>query len=273
MRMLYSQQTRVVGVWKIMQSPSSRSGSVDIMAICDTGSTLSFVHKKLWDQLDVPANSIILNIAGINRTKEMASEKVRIKVKTLNVSESLIFHVHPSLYLGNKPFNYNNMRRKYSHLDVLPDNNMDLKKVKVVLGQDNYHFLFPVVYRTGKRNEPWAIKTKLGWTLSGPQLKHEVPQVAELSHVAAEDDGLGAQMKTWISMESYATRVNVSARSREDRRALEQLRKTTKLIDGRYEVGLPWAEDNATIQINSFSAHSQFCSLERRLEEDGAPKQ
>ena len=84
---------------------------------------------------------------------------------------------------------------------------------------------------------------------------------------------LGAQIKTWFSSESYATRVNVSGRSREDKRALEQLQKTTKLVVGRYEVGLLWVEDNATIQNNYFSAHSQFCSLERRLEKDESLKQ
>ena len=40
--------------------------SIETMAICDTGSTLSFVGKSLRDELDVPGNSIILKIAGIN---------------------------------------------------------------------------------------------------------------------------------------------------------------------------------------------------------------
>ena len=69
-------------------------------------------------------------------------------------------------------------------------------------------------------------------------------------------------------MESYATRVNFSGRSKEDKRALAQLEQTTKMVDGRYEVGLPWVEDNPKIENNYFSAHSQFCSLERRLEID-----
>ena len=139
--------------------------------------------------------------------------------------------------------------------------------MKVVLGQDDNHLPFPVEYRRGKRNEPWAVKTKLGWTLSGPLPKHEVTQVVATCHVATKDDRLGAQIETY-NVESYATRVNVTGGSREDKSALEQIKKTTKLGDGRYEVGLPWAEDNATIRINYFSAHSQFCSLDRRLEKD-----
>ena len=207
--------------------------SIETMAICDTRSTFSFVDKSLKDQLEVLGSSITLNVAGINGTNEMVSEKVRTKVTTPSVSESVMFHVHPSMYFGNKSYDYNDLKRKYSHLEVLPDNNMDLKQVKVVLGQDNYHLLLPVAYRKGKRNEPWAIKTKLGSTLNGPLPKYKVAQLAATRQVAAEDDGLGGQIKTWFSMESYATRVIVSGRSREDKRAVEQLEKTTKIVDGR----------------------------------------
>ena len=146
-------------------------------------------------------------------------------------------------------------------------------KMWVVLGQDNYHLLFPIEYRKGKRNQPWAVRTKLGWTFSGPLSKLEVAQVAETCHVAAEDDRLGAQIKTWFSMESNATQVKVGGLSKDDKRALEQLEKTTKLVDGRCEVGLPWAEENATIQNNYFWAHSQFCPLDRCLEKDESLKQ
>ena len=252
---------------------SKGATSIETMAICDTGSTLSFVDKDIKNRLGVQGNAITLNIAGINGTKEMNSERVRINVSTTNLSQAVKFHVHPSMYLGNKSYDYNDLKRKYSHLDVLPDNNVDLKNIKMVLGQDNYHLLFPVAYRKGKRNEPWAVKTKLGWTLSGPLLKHEVAQVAATSHVASEDNELGTQLESWFNMESYATRVNLSGRSKEDKRALELLEKSTKLVDGHYEVGLPLAEDIATIENNYFSAHSQFCSLERRLQKDECLKQ
>ena len=150
---------------------------------------------------------------------------------------------------------------------------MDLKRVKVFLGQNNYHLLFPVAHRKGKRNKTWAVKTKLGWTLNEPLPKHEVAQLAATSLVAAEVDEQGAQIKTWFTRESYATQVNVSGRSREIKRALEHLEKTTKLVDGQFKVGTAWVEKNAMVQNNYFSAHSHFCSLERRLEKDESLKQ
>ena len=50
--------------------------------------------------------------------------------------------------------------------------------------------------------------------MSGALPKHEVAQVAATSHVAAQYDRLRAQIKSWFNMESYATRANVSGRSK-----------------------------------------------------------
>ena len=68
------------------------------------------------------------------------------------------------MFLGSKCYDYPALKKKYQHLDVLPNAIFDLKNVKVVLGQDNYHLLFPDEYRKGRKHEPWAVKTKLGWS-------------------------------------------------------------------------------------------------------------
>ena len=125
-----------------------------------------------------------------------------------------MFHASPSMYLEKDSYDDNDTKKTYSHFDVLPDNNMDPKRLKMVLGQDNYHLFFFVAHRKVKRNEPWAVKIKFKSKLSGPLPKHGVVEVAAMCHVEAVDDGLGAQIKTWFSMESYGTRVIVSGRLR-----------------------------------------------------------
>ena len=174
--------------------------------------------------------------------------------------------MHPRLYLGNRSYDYSHIKEKYHHLTVLPNNQIEIKDVKVVIGQDNIHLLVPVDYRRGKKNEPWAIKTKLGWTLSEPLLKHEIVQIATVL-ATCDNDQLSDQVKRWWSMESYSSTFNVSGWSHDDKRALEILEKTTKLTEGRYEVGLLWA-NNIVIPNNYVSAYTHFCSLERRLEKN-----
>ena len=51
--------------------------------------------------------------------------------------------------------------------------------VKVILGQDAYHLIRHLEYKSGGRDEPWAVKTSLGWTVSGalPKKKQSVWQL------------------------------------------------------------------------------------------------
>ena len=85
--------------------------SCDTLAICDTGSTLSFVDKELRNELCVTGTASTLNIAGINGTKEMTTAKVKLQVSTPDLTESVIFHVHPQMYLGNKSYVYQALKK------------------------------------------------------------------------------------------------------------------------------------------------------------------
>ena len=83
---------------------------------------------------------------------------------------------------------------------------------------------------------------------------------------ASEDDALAEQIKTWWDIESYASRCNVSGRSKEDEKALQMLEQTTKFDGERYEVGLLWKRNDPFLPNNYSSALSQMKSLEYRLE-------
>ena len=83
---------------------------------------------------------------------------------------------------------------------------------------------------------------------------------------ASEDDALAEQIKTWWDIESYASRCDVSGKSKEDENALQMLKQTTKFDDERYDVGLLWKRNDPFLPNNYSSALSQMKSLEYRLE-------
>ena len=95
-----------------------------------------------------------------------------------------------------------------------------------------------------------AVKIIFGWTLTARNRRHKMEPVATKNHVAADDDdGFCAHIKTRSGMESYATRMNISRRSKEEKRALEQLKKTAKLFDDRSELWISWAMRLSRISI------------------------
>ena len=150
----------------------------------------------------------------------------------------------------------------------MKDSTINLGDVKVILGQDCYHLHRAIDNRKCGNGKPWAVRTKLGWMLSGPLPQQETAKFATESLVAAELDPLADQVKTWWSMESSVSNCSVSGRSKEDERALELLKATMKFDGERYEVGLLWKNAKPHLPNNYSSAVSQLKSLERRLEKD-----
>ena len=57
-----------------------------------------------------------------------------------------------------------------------------------------------------------------------------------------------------------------TSNSLEDERALEILKRTTRLKDGRYEVGLLWKNDNPELPNKRMQADKRLHQLKRRLQ-------
>ena len=242
-------------------------------ALLDTGSTVSFIDEKLKSQLKLSGESTTMTIAGIHGMSEMSTEKVTAEIAPFLLDKKgheITFCTHPKLNVGDREYNFHKLKIQYEHLTDLPDEIMAMKEVKIILGQDVYPLIRPLEYKTGGRNEPWAVKTELGWTLSGPLPKSETNHLVVSCNLANDTDNeiLTSQIKRWWDMETYASLCNVSGRSKQDERAFDILKRSTRHNGESYEVGLLWADDSPDLPNNYSSALQQFYSLEKRLDKD-----
>ena len=246
--------------------------SVETYALCDSGSSVSFMDEQIQKQLNVLGFKTQLSVVGFNGSKKCNSEIVEVDVSNTLTTENFSnvkFYVHDAVYVGSEPINVNEIKRRFPHVNVLPDGNYSLKDVKVILGQECYDLHRPIEYRKPeKSNAPWAIRTKLGWTLSGPLPQKEAKQLAVTAALATVEDQLSEQVKKWWDIESYASNCNVSGRSKDDQRAQSILQETVRYNGQRYEVGLLWKHDNVTLPNNFTSALGQLKSLENRFNRD-----
>ena len=143
MLMQYWPQTCVVRVCKMFPLPFPLGTPELIQWLFVISDPRSASWKKTSEtNLNVQGKAFILNSAGIKETKEIFTDKVRTKVTTPKLSESVKFHVHSSVCCGNKCYDYIDLKQKSGHLDISVDNSLGLKKVKVVVGQDHYLLLF-----------------------------------------------------------------------------------------------------------------------------------
>ena len=93
--------------------------------------------------------------------------------------------------------------------------------------------------KIGETNDPVTVKTTLGWVLMG--WKNSVNKINTNRLVTNENINLDKQLEKFWTIESYGTHLTESSKvmfSKEERRALDNLEKTTVKNANRYEVGL-----------------------------------
>ena len=198
-------------------SIGSRSKTVKTFALCNSGASLSFVDESLMKTLNLTGQPVDLNVAGIHGASDISSKRLRVRIgdQQGKIKEDIKAYSHPDVNARNRTYNLKKLKEEYPHLSVLKDSTINLKDVKVILGQDCYHLHRTIGYRKCGKSKPWAVLTKLGWMLSGPLPQQENAKLANESLVFADVDPLMDQMKIRWGMESYTSHCSVSEITKE----------------------------------------------------------
>ena len=124
--------------------------------MCDSGSSISFVDKSVVSKLQLQGRKASLSVAGIRAFQDVKTEIVPIAVSAHEKSRPLTtvqFYVHEKLKLSDLIVELLELKDRYPHLRILPDQSYNLKDVQVILGQDCYDIHHPFEF---KRSEDKA---------------------------------------------------------------------------------------------------------------------
>ena len=137
----------------------------DTMALCDTGSSQTWVDQELLEKLNLDGKEVTIHVAGIYGTSPIQSRKVEV---TLGLAASnaankctIWVNSHKNLAVGKEEYDLRPLKRKFGYLSCIRQNTIRLAEVKVILGQDVFPLICPVAYKNGGVNTPWAVKLPL----------------------------------------------------------------------------------------------------------------
>ena len=143
-----------------------------------------------------------------------------------------------------------------------------MNEISVLIGQDVPQAHIVLDYCWGDRpiNQPYATKTPFGWCVAGlPNKGEDDSKLVALSVFEfdwAEERSamdLHLQVEKFWASECYGFgNAGNSAYSIEDKMALEILKSSTKLRQGRCEVGLLWLTNSSQLPNNRFLAEKRL---------------
>ena len=124
--------------------------------------------------------------------------------------------------------------------------------------------------RRGKPEEPFAVKTPLGWMMYGlPSATESQNSLFHVTTVQEQDDKLTQKMELmWKTDFSDSLSNPKSAMSVEDKTALPMMESSLVYENNRYKLSLPWRNDPKVLPNNVSLARSRLSMLKRRLEKD-----
>ena len=253
---------------------TNRDLSLNVLAMCDSRSSISIVDKSVVSKLQLQGRKASLSVAGIHGSQDVKTEIVLITVSAHEKSRPLTtlqFYVQEKPKLGDQIVKLQELKDRYPELRNLPNQNYNLNDVQVILGQDCYDNHHPSEFKKSEdRTAPWAVKSKIGWALSGPLPAKQAATLATTATSIADDKLANQWCKwcRWWDIVSYASICDVTGYSKDEQRAMKTLKQTTRFNRERYEVGLLWQEEEVKLPNNFYSAIGQLKSLERRLQKD-----
>ena len=103
---------------------TNRDLSLNVLAMCDSGSSISFVDKSVVSKLQLQGRKAALSVAGIHGSQDVKTEIVPIAVSAREKSRPLTtvqFYVHEKLKLGDQIVELKELKDSYPHLRNLPD--------------------------------------------------------------------------------------------------------------------------------------------------------
>ena len=140
--------------------------------------------------------------------------------------------------------------------------------MSIILGIDNLELIHYKKIVKGPKKAPWGVGTQLGWTCAGnsnliPDDCNPVLFTKVNSHPNM-DNSMFKLVSDWMKVENLGIASSKKTLSKNDKKALEILENTTKLVNDHYEVVLLWKE-NADLPNNRWIAEQQLHQLDNNF--------
>lgn len=254
---------------------SGPKGKVDTFALLDDGSTVTLVDSGIIDKIGTKGRSEPLHIEAIGNAEVKATDSRRVQLTLHGDTDDhkITAHTIEKLRVAPQKVAASDLA-DCTHLhDVALRLQYENATPGILIGQDNWHLLLATETRQGRRHQPVASHTPLGWVLHGSRtriLGHKIHRVNHLRHI---DEEMDEQLRQYLAIENLIVEPK-RPKSDPEERALTTLRdQTHRREDGRYETALLWKDDKLPMPQNRENAYRRLLNTEKRIDRDPQLKQ
>ncbi|CAH8446440.1 unnamed protein product, partial [Dicrocoelium dendriticum] len=241
--------------------------SVETYALLDSGSDVSLVQDDLLREAGIEINPVSLKMQTVSGISCLESGVASFRLVSLDGSESI--DVRRAYCLNRLPLrpvkeSVSQVAARWSQLSTVDFQDLKDSRVRILLGADVPEAHWQIEQRLGGRGQPFAARTLLGWIMLGPVDGSRQAHVS-INYVREDELSLEERLRPLYDAGFEDVGSNTRALSVEDNAALSIAKTSVRLVDGHFEVALPWRNKNAVVAHNYESARYRLQCLSRRL--------
>ncbi|CAB4027382.1 Hypothetical predicted protein, partial [Paramuricea clavata] len=226
---------------------SSRDNSREKItyAIRDEGSNTTLVKESLVNELGLEGQPLDFKLTTMNKVSQESGKSHFLYVQGLGQNDCLEIPNALSikdLSVARSCIPTKGDISKWSHLNDVHIPELKNPEVTLLIGTDVPEAHWKMEERRGRKKEPYAIRTPLGWSVAGPMGTTSESEFSAF-FVREEDEFLGRTAEKMFEMDfSESTYGQSLGMSLEDKKALSIMEESLKVVDSHYQLDLPFRD-------------------------------
>ena len=258
-----------------VQVTSPETGqTVQTYALLDSGSNVTLCQDKLLDSLGVTGRREAFTLMTLEKAHSTTETRVAsLTVSNLEGDDPIPLqrvHGRKDLNLDQASLVTEEEVSKWPHLRGLPLlHHAEISDVTLLIGQDCLDAVAPLSSVRGERGDPYATRTRLGWTISGPMSGQRRNTTPTAMYMRAEGLAqLQGKVDRFWSLDSSGIFDAEKAMSTQDKAVLGRWEKEATVQAGHYSLPIPFREEHPNLPDNRQMAERRLASLARKLQRD-----
>ena len=176
--------------------------------LIDSGSDVPMIDPSLVQKLGIQGKEGQLLLSTVSQ-RDKQEKGVKFDFQIAPVDNQYCEHVTVrnawavrDLTIPLKHVTARKKLRQLSHLRHVPFPEVERKKVSILMGTSLQEAFVPLEVKKGKSNEPFAIRSCLGWSILGGSVSVSSKRHFYLSHVSSEGVSLNQQLEEFWRIKS-----------------------------------------------------------------------
>ena len=256
---------------RVYSPESKRSHST--YALLDTGSNVTLCHERLLRTLGLQGRTETMSLTTLDKKHNRTPTRM-ISLDVTNPDGEGMMHLGQVYARDSLPIDSHNRvtmseTARWSHLKGLPLHHSPIDEVMLMIGQDYPDALVPLATVPGGKGEPYAVRTRLGWTVNGPVNTSETRGEQQAFFIQSErHERLDRQVERVWKLESSELYDDSRAMTVQDKLATTGWEKTATYEDWHYTLPIPFRHEEPRLPDNRQMAELRLKSLQGKLEKN-----